>query len=333
MTRAQQGSMGWVAAAAAGLLLLCLTPGHAAASGKIRVKAGLTATGIDPNAQGQVGLGIRGNDGTFDLKVNRLDRKTGYDVVVNGVKVASVRTSGGGGGHLRFRTRPTSKDLVLGFDPRGAQLSVRNGAGHDVLIGSLPATAVDPTATACCVPDGNGGSTCQELTADACTAATGIASQQATCIPDPCTATPPPATMVCCTNETGDDESESECEDHDATECAAAGGMLVDAASCDPNPCAPVPPPTGDAVACCVTHENETECEVITTEACTASNGTAMTGTTCEPDPCMSAGSGGGDGEDGGGDGSDNGGGGMNAGGGDGQGDQGGSGGGNGGDD
>jgi hypothetical protein len=314
MTRAQRGSMGWAAAGAAGLMLLCLTPGYAAASGRIKVRAGLTATGIDPNAQGQVGLGIHGNDGTFDLKVSRLDRRAAYDVVVNGVKIASLQTSGGGGGHLRFRTRPKSKDLVLGFDPRGAQLSVRSGAGHDVLVGSLPATAVDPTATACCVPDGNGGSTCQELTTDACTAATGIASQQATCIPDPCATTPPPVTTVCCTNETGDDESESECED--ATDCAAAGGMVVQAPSCDPNPCAPVPPPAGDAVACCVTHENEAECEVTTTEACTASGGTAMVGTTCEPDPCAS---GSGSGDDGG-DGSDDDHGGGNGDGGDGNG-------------
>lgn len=325
-----RGLFGWVAAGAAGLAFVCVTQGSAAA-GKIRVKAGLTATGVDPNAQGQVGLGIRGSDGTFDVKASRLDRHASYDVIVKGVKVASLQTTGGGGGHIRFRSHPTSKDLVLGFDPRGAQLSVRSAAGRDVLVGTLPAAAVDPTATACCVPDGNGGSTCQELTPDACTAASGSASQAATCIPDPCVTTPPSATTVCCTNETGDDGSESECEDQNATDCAAAGGMAVEAASCDPNPCAPVPPPSGDAVACCVAHEGETECEVITTEACTASNGTAMTGATCEPDPCNVGTGGGEDGGDGndGNDGKSGG----NGGGGDGQGDQGGDGGGSGGED
>jgi hypothetical protein len=82
-------------------------------------------------------------------------------------------------------------------------------------------------------------------------------------------------------------------------ECAAAGGMVVEAASCDPDPCAPVTPPSGDTVACCLTHEDETECEVITTEACTARSGAATVGTTCEPDPCMSTSPGG---DDGGGD-------------------------------
>jgi hypothetical protein len=297
MTSAHRGFLGRVAVGAAVLALLCGTAGNAAAGGKIRVKAGLTPTGVDPDAQGQAGLGVRGTAGMFDVKASRLDRRAGYDIVVKGVKVGTLRTNGGGSGHLRFRTNPTSRDLVLGFDPRGVQLSVRNAGGHDVLVGTMPAATIDPTATACCIPDGNGGSSCQELTSDACTTAGGAAQQAATCIPDPCAATPPPAATVCCTNETGDDESESECEDHNAADCVAAGGMVVEASSCDPNPCAPVPPPTGDAVACCVTHEGENECEVITTEACTASGGTAMTGATCEPDPCAST-SGSGDGDD-----------------------------------
>jgi hypothetical protein len=297
MTHASRG-LGCPAACVAALALLCMTPGNATASSKVRIKTGLTATSVDPNAQGQARLGVHGNDGTFDVKVSRLDHRASYDVVVKGVKVATLQTSAGGGGHLRFRTHPKSKDLMLGFDPRGGQLKVRSAAGHDVLVGTLPATAIDPTATACCIPDANGGSTCQELTPDACTAATGTPEQAATCIPDPCATTPPPAATVCCTNETEDDESETECEDQNATECAAEGGMVVEAVSCDPNPCAPVEPPSGDAVACCLTHENETECEAITTEACTASNGTAMTGATCEPDPCMSASGGDDDGDD-----------------------------------
>lgn len=307
MTRAQRRCMELVVAGAAGLALLCLTPAISAASSRVtRIKTGLTATSADPNAQGRAGLGIRGSDGTFDLKVNHLVGHATFDVVVRGVRVASLNTGSTGIGHLRFRSRPTAKELMLGFDPRGAQLSVRNASGNDVLVGVLPATTIDPTATACCIDDGNGGQACQALTPDACTAAGGNAQQAATCIPDPCAATPPPAATVCCTSETEDDESETECDDENATDCAAAGGMVVEAASCDANPCAPTPPPVGDEVACCVLDEDETECEVTTTETCTARNGSVMAGATCEPDPCVSGGPGDqgddeGDDEDGGG--------------------------------
>ena len=287
--------------AAAALALVCVAPHSATASAKVRVKTTLAATSVDANARGQTGLALRGVDGKFEVKVSRLDHNSSYDVVVKGVKVGTLQTTTGGGGHLRFSSRPGPKDLVLGFDPRGTQLSVRGADGHDVLVGTMPADTVDPTAIACCLSDDDGESECEELTPDACTAAGGVASQAATCMSDPCATTPPAVTAVCCTNETGDDESESECEEGDSpADCAAVGGIVVQAASCEPNPCAPVSPPAGDEVACCVPDEDETECEVTTSEACSAAGGTATIANTCEPNPCATGD--GDNGDEGGGD-------------------------------
>jgi len=166
----------------------------------------------------------------------------------------------------------------------------------------MPAAA-DPNAIACCVPAADGTSTCQEITADACTAANGTANAATTCLPDPCVTTPPPAAVVCCINETDDDGSETECEDKSEADCAAAGGTTVQADSCEVDPCAPVTPPAGDIVACCLRHENEAECEGRTSEACTARGGTAMAGVTCDTNPCGITGGG----DDGDGQGDDNG--------------------------
>jgi hypothetical protein len=267
-------------------------------------KSDLAATSADTDARGQAHLALRGSAGKLDLKASRLARSASFDVVANGVKVGTLQTSRSGSGRLRFRSDPGRRDLLLGFDPRGAQISVRDATGHDVLVGEVP--PADPNAIACCVPAADGTISCQEITTDACTTAGGVANAAATCLPDPCVATPPPTAVVCCLNETDDDESESECEHENEADCAAAGGTTLQADSCEPNPCAPVTPPAGDVTACCVTDEHETECEVRTSEACTARGGTAMGGTTCDPNPC---GSGGGDDDDDDGDGGGGGGG------------------------
>ncbi len=276
----------------------------------VRMRSALAPTSADANARGQVGLGVRGSDGVFDVKASRLDRSRGYDVVVGGVKVGDLQTNGSGSGRLRFRSQPRSKDRVLGFDPRGKSITLRNGAGNDVLVGSLPDDGTDPAATACCVPDDGGGAECEDLTADACAAAGGSPTQATSCMPDPCAATPSSTAVVCCTNETEDDGSETECESEDsATDCTADGGTVVEATACDPNPCAPTPPPAGDVVACCVAGDEHAECEDRTAEACAAENGTVVAGTTCDADPCGAGSS------DGNGDGSDDGDGGQGGGG------------------
>jgi hypothetical protein len=300
---------GRLTAGLAALALVGVSPGVGGASTTTKIKSGLSATSADPDAKGQAGLTLHKSDGKLDLKASHLSPKASFDVIVNGVKVGTLQTSRGGSGRQRFRSEPGRRDLVLGFDPRGAQLSVRNGQGRDVLVGSMPATA-DPNAIACCVTAADGTTACQEITPDACTTANGVANVATTCLPDPCVATPPPpAAVVCCINETDDDGSENECEDKTEADCAAAGGITVQAASCEPNPCTPVTPPAGDVAACCLSHENETECEVRTSEACTARGGTVMAGSTCAPSPCSAGtGSGGDDGENGDGQNGDSGG-------------------------
>jgi hypothetical protein len=112
----------------------------------------------------------------------------------------------------------------------------------------------------------------------------------ASCLPDPCATMPPPGgNIVCCTNATGDDESEAECEVVvSEAECADNEGTVVQATSCTPNPCQVTPPV--DQAACCVTEtddgQSETECEVISSAACTAAGGSAPGAATCDNDPC-----------------------------------------------
>ncbi len=279
----QSESMKHVARAIAALAVLA-TP--AVGVGKtITARATLAPTTVDTDARGQAGLTVHGSKSKLDLKARRLARNASYEVIANGVKVGALQTSKSGNGRLRFRAAPKSKDLLLGFDPRGAQLSVRGADGRDVLVGTMD--AVDPSSSACCLTATDGTSSCQELAADACTTAGGVPNAAATCLPDPCAAPPSPAAVVCCVNETDDDGTESECEDLDATACAAAGGTTLEADTCEPNPCAAVTPPAGDVAACCLTHENETECEVRTAEACTTRGGTVMTGVAaCDGDPC-----------------------------------------------
>ena len=66
-----------------------------------------------------------------------------------------------------------------------------------------------------------------------------------------------------------------------------ASGTVVAGASCDPNPCAPVPP--AQVVACCVPDGDESDCEELTPDHCTAAGGSASSATSCDPDPCMIA--------------------------------------------
>lgn len=305
-------SMKHVASAVTALSVITMP---AVGSGRtITARTNLAATSAATNAHGKAALAVHGSKSKLEVKASRLARGESFEVIANGVKVGTLRTGKSGSGRLRFRATPTSKDVLLGFEPRGVQLSVRGTDGRDVLVGTMD--AVDPSAAACCIPAAAGTSACQELAADACAAAGGTANAAATCLPDPCAVSPPPAVVVCCLNETDDDESESECEhDVDTTACAAGGGTTVAAAGCEPNPCVPTAPPTGDVAACCLTHEHETECEVRTTEACSARGGTVMAGvTTCGSNPCGLAtgprdddddgedGSGGDDGENGGSD-------------------------------
>jgi hypothetical protein len=280
-----------------------------------RVKQNLTATSMAPDARGKARVLVRSSSsGKFAVIAKRLTGNTQYDVIVAGVKVGALHTSPGGSGRILFKTRPGPRHSLLGFDPRGHRLTLRDADdGDDVLVGDIPDD--DPASVACCLPEGDddeGEFECEEKSPEECTAAGGTSigvpggTTGASCLPNPCDTTPPADHVVCCTNESHDDESEAECEtqgsEHD---CAEEGGAVVAAASCDPNPCQGTPP--SNAAACCLSeHEDdgevEMECEVISAEACSAAGGTAAGVASCHDDPC-----GGDDGDDGHGGGDDGG--------------------------
>lgn len=279
---------------AIGVVVLLAAP---AGAGRRAFKRELVPTGADPNAKGRAKLVLRSDsNGRFDLMVHHLDPGSTFDVLVGGVNVGTLSTNGGGKGGARFRSRPRPHDALLGFDPRGRDVVVRNGDGQDVLQGTVPDDA-DASEVACCVPGHHGETECEDRTADECTQAGGTVSAAASCLPNPCTDAPAPQGVVCCIadsaegallhDEEGDDDNRQvECED-DLTqaECTARGGAVVEASSCEPNPCMATPPPSNVA-PCCVPDDDGAECEVFTPERCVARGGTTASSISCEPDPC-----------------------------------------------
>lgn len=248
-------------------------------------KASIDLATHHEGASGRASVALRNaSDGKFDLKVKRLAGKTDYDVLVGGIKVASIHTSRGGSASVRFASRPRGKALLLGFDPRGEAIEVRDASGNDALTGTMPEVGEDAGDVTCCVPD-DGGTECEDRTADECAAAGGTVVTAGSCLPDPCGggATPPGGTTtVCCIP----DDSGPECEDRTQAECAAAGGTLVEATSCDPNPCASTPLPPDDDVQCCIPAYYVWECEDRTVAECTAAGGINKGPGTCSPNPC-----------------------------------------------
>lgn len=273
---------------------------HAAGPHAARVKETLAPTSVAPDARGRVKLLIRSSSrAKLKLLASKLEGGRSYDLLVGGVKVGTLATSPGGIGRASFSAAPGARDTMLGFDPRGEQVTVRDQEdGEDVLVGDLPAD--DPAAVACCLTEEDDDGTeveCEDLTADECAAAGGIPQTTDSCLPNPCATAPPEdEELVCCTNATHDDESEAECEDvATEAECAALDGTLIAATSCDDDPCTGAAPV--DRAACCVPDDDgsgEIDCEVLSTAACEARGGTTVavgTGTaaaTCSGDPCGS---------------------------------------------
>src|SRR5262249_1310376 len=98
----------------------------------------------------------------------------------------------------------------------------------------------------------------------------------------------PEEDIVCCLPDSGD----AQCDETDAADCAANGGINLGAGVCEPNPCASTSP---NVVQCCVPQEGDQgeddgggpDCEELTADNCTAAGGTAMGTGSCEPDPCV----------------------------------------------
>jgi hypothetical protein len=247
----------------------------------------LSSTGVDDDARGAVKLTVKNkSDGKFEVKGQKLAGNATYDVLVDGVLVGQFTTSNGGSGRLRFRSRPHSNDALLGFDPRGAVVVVRNAGGQDVLAVQLTDSgSVSGGDIICCIPD-DSGPECEDRTPAECAAAGGTATTATSCLPNPCAGTPPPTggDIVCCIP----DDSGPECEDRTADDCALQGGVAVEATSCLPNPCASTTPPANDDVQCCLADDSGPDCEDRTPAQCAIEGGVNAGVGTCLPDPCAS---------------------------------------------
>ena len=284
MTKRTASAM-WVALAIAGAGVC--TPGTAHAG--VRVKQKLSSTSFAPKARGNAKLSLKSDaKGVFSIAARRLAASADYDVVVGGIKVGAITTNGHGAGKVAFGTTKRGKRGLLGFDPRGRSLAVRDHDGNDVLDCDMPDD--DAGEVACCVPDDDGVE-CKHRTPDDCTADGGTPSSASGCFPDPCG--PQTGTVVCCIVDSTcgafvDDDPQVGCRDDVTAErCATKGGTVIDATSCEPNPCAPVPPVA--LVTCCVPDDGELECQFRTPDRCAAKGGTVTTAATCDPNPCGAA--------------------------------------------
>ena len=270
-------SRSW-AIAIAGIALLAT-----AAGASEKVKQDLTSTGIVGSARGRAKVVVKSpSDGRFQVKGQKLAPDTSYDLIVGGVKVATLRTSGGGTGKVRFRSRPGSNDLPLGFDPRGAVIEVRDASGENVLETQMGSSSgLDPGEVICCIPD-DSGPDCEDRTPADCALAGGTETSATSCLSDPCGSNPPvSADIVCCIP----DNSGPECEDRTQAECAAAGGVVVQATSCLPNnPCQGTP--QSPDIRCCLPDDSGPKCEDRTAAECVAQGGVDLGAGSCTPNPC-----------------------------------------------
>jgi hypothetical protein len=264
-----------------------LAPEAGARQPSERQKSPLVSTGVDADARGGVELQVRNaSEARFEIVVEHLDARATYEVLADDVAVGQLTTNARGRARIRFRTRPrTRRDVLLGFDPRGALVTVRDVNGEDVLAIMLASasTPSDSPNVVCCVPDDRGPE-CEDRTADECAAQGGTVSSAASCLPNPCAGAPaPPATdVVCCIP----DDSGPECEDRTPAECAQQGGVIVAASSCAPNPCAPIAPPGDSDIQCCLPDDSGPECEDRTPAECAAQGGVNMGPGSCTPNPC-----------------------------------------------
>ncbi len=263
-------------------------PGHAFAMTGSDNKADvdLVATGVVPDASGRAKLRLRSADeGRFEFRARGLTPGAAYELLFSEVPVGSVTADEDGRARLRFRSRPrTATDGLLGFDPRGSILVVRDVSGADVLAGDVPAggNGSDDTRIVCCVPDDDE-IECEDRTPDECVAEGGTVSSALTCLPNPCDTTTPPAEddVVCCLP----DDSGPECEDRTVAECSAGGGIVVDAASCLENPCAGIPP-LDDDTRCCEPDDSGNQCEDRLPSECAARGGVDIGAGICAVDSC-----------------------------------------------
>ena len=268
-------------------MAMTTTAAHAKSAPGSKADVNLVSTGLDGDAFGRAKLRVRGaDDGRFEIRLGLLDVGATYEVVLDGVPVAGIVTDDGGSGRARFRSRPrSSKDTLLGFDPRGTTLVVRNSVGQDVLAASLPAggNSIDDSKIVCCVPD-DSGAECEDRTPEVCVAEGGTVSDAASCLPNPCDTTTLPVDddVICCLP----DDTATECEDRTVAECSIQGGIVVAATTCVENPCASIPAADPDT-RCCLPDDSGNECEDRLPAECLAQGGVDIGPGVCAIDACV----------------------------------------------
>jgi hypothetical protein len=128
----------------AGAFLALALPVLAANSSTIQ--SPLTATGVDPDASGRVIASLGTNKSELIVSVSKLSPNSGYDIEVGGIVEATLATSGGGGGSVKFRTPKPGRGPLLDFDPRGKLLRVLS-SGQTVLEATISAAGEPAGAT------------------------------------------------------------------------------------------------------------------------------------------------------------------------------------------
>src|SRR5262249_16807569 len=172
---------------------------------------------------------------------------------------------------IRCETKTPAKCTADGSTPTSVTSCVPN-----------PCTSIPPPGAVCCVPgsadeafihddgddDDESEIECEDVASvEACVAQGGAVVTAASCDPNPCVPAQP--STVCCVPESaagafvGDEDDDGsprvECVSHASPEaCAAAGGTVVSAGSCHPNPCRPTTPP---ARACCLDGAADPPCQ------------------------------------------------------------------------
>ncbi len=248
-----------------------------------QIRERLTPSGADRHARGRAVLTLLGGEARFDVIVQHLHRHARFEVLVDAIKVAILFTKSSGHGRVRFASQPHGREALLGFDPRGATITIRNAAGRDVLSGSFPAPDDNADAVACCLPSDTGAD-CEDRTADECSAQGGTINTAPSCLPNPCVNDLPGGNdVVCCLPNLTD----VACDDLSLGDCLAQGGTAIEASSCTPNPCTPLSPPPDNDVQCCLPDgEGAFDCDNLTQAKCAAQNGIDKGPGDCVPDPC-----------------------------------------------
>jgi hypothetical protein len=283
-------------------LVLAATLAASTASAASHVKAGLVPTGKDPDARGHASAVVRGSKGKLAVSAHRLSSTATFEVIVDGVRIGTLSTHGGGNGKARFSTRPHGGDQLLGVDPRGKLLQVRDEDGDDVLETEMPDDSA-PGAIRCCRSHEDE-TECEAESPDECAAKGGMNMGAGSCMPNPCPMSGGDR-IRCCVPE--QDEDGPECEDRTADECSAEHGINIGPGECeDDDACSPTSPGDGE-IRCCIaehdimTHhedgddqgeDEDVECEHVSEASCAALGGRSLGAGSCDPNPCVASPSG-----------------------------------------